>query len=313
MVETARKLRERAVHCIFVEENPRHYQHLRGLLDELGDADSEALPGEIEKYLPTIVRAAEGKSLLVFLDPFGLAIPFHMLITIILSRPRRGAVGQFQPTEVLMNFSVSGINRAAGRLDTTPENPTMEKVRDARLRELDDFVGGPWWRSIWREGREDRVQLILKGYLSRLQAIQPRLMTLSVPVADSWDGKPAYYLVLLTRNDQGRWYFNNAASHGAAKLHDYTFQMEPKLFPPDLEGDWVGQIQRNIRSLLQDHQAIRLVDELESVYGQTLGLAREKHVKEALKRLYERGETPTNPRGKELHKLVVLSVRGRRD
>ena len=42
MVETARKLQERHVHCIFVEENPRHYQRLRGLLDELEDDDSEA-------------------------------------------------------------------------------------------------------------------------------------------------------------------------------------------------------------------------------------------------------------------------------
>jgi three-Cys-motif partner protein len=311
MVETARKLQERNVHCIFVEENSRHYQHLQRLLDELRDDNLQALPGKIENYLSTIVREAEGKSLLVFLDPFGLAIPFRMLTNTILSRPRRSVGGQFQPTEVLMNFSVSGINRAAGRLDTTPDNPTMEKVRDARLQELDNFVGGPWWRDIWRAGREDRVELILEGYLRRLQATQPKLKTLSVPVADRWDGRPAYYLVLLTRNAQGLWFFHNAASHGAAKLHDYTFQMEPKLFPPDLEGDWVGQIQRNIRILLAEHRAVRLVDELESVYGKTLGLAREKHVKEALKRLHAQGETPTNPRGQELHKLVVLPALGR--
>ena len=310
MVETAQKLRGSRVHCIFVEENHHHCERLQRLLANLGDHDSKVLPGDIERHLNTVVASCRGKALLVFLDPFGLSIPFGLLNRTILNRRRSGQ--EWQPTEVLLNFSISGINRAAGRLDSSPETQSAAKANEARLRELDDFLGGVWWTSIWRLGVEDRVHRIFERYLQQVRASGSGWRTLAVPVADRWDGPPAYYLVLFTQNRQGLWYFANAASYGADALHDFTFHHDPqpKLFMPEDAENWVGQIKKNLEKLLDQHESFRLIDQMTTVYGDTLGRAREKHIREALKQLYAQGRMAPNPRGvQDLHSLQVSSQR----
>ncbi len=185
-------------------------QHL--LLDMLDDHDSDVLDGSIEDRLGQVVEGAAGKSLFVFLDPFGLAIPFDMLVEMLRSRPRRGSQG-WQPTEVLLNFSINGINRAAGRLDGVPMDEKMEKYRAARLTQLDAFLGGRWWHQPWRiHPQEGRVKALLDGYLTRLQQALPGWHPLSIAVRDRYGGPPSYYLVLLTRHAQGLWFFITRAS-----------------------------------------------------------------------------------------------------
>jgi hypothetical protein len=116
---------------------------------------------------------------------------------------------------VILNFSVSGINRAAGRLDSRADDPAIAKMHQTRLEELEAFLGGPWWRVTWQQGGTDRVRSILDEYLARFRAAFPGWKTLTVPVADYWDGPPSYYLVLLTEHDLGLWVFANAVSYGA--------------------------------------------------------------------------------------------------
>jgi three-Cys-motif partner protein len=312
MVQTARALsdlRTISIRCVFVERDREHRERLQHLLlDMLDDHDSEVLDGSIEDRLGQVVEGAAGKSLFVFLDPFGLAIPFDMLVEMLRSRPRRGSQG-WQPTEVLLNFSINGINRAAGRLDGVPMDEKMEKYRAARLMQLDAFLGGQWWHQPWRiHPQEGRVKALLDGYLTRLQQALPGWRPLSIAVRDRYGGPPSYYLVLLTRHAQGLWFFNNAVSLGAEKLHDFTFQQQPVLISPDLEQNWQGQIEQNVKRLLASTDGFKLEDEIQAVYGETLGLARQTHVHAAIKRLWKDGRTATDPRGKSknLHKLVVL-------
>jgi three-Cys-motif partner protein len=315
MVQTAQALSELRtidIHCVFVERDREHRERLQRLLvDELGDQDSEVLHGRIEDRLGQVVAGAAGRSLFVFLDPFGLAVPFDMLVKLLRGRPRRGLRG-WQPTEVLLNFSINGINRAAGRLDGVPADERMEKYRAARLEQLDAFLGGQWWHQPWRaHPRDGRVEALLDGYLARLQHALPGWHPLSIAVRDRYDGPPSYHLVLLTRHAQGLWFFNNAVSHGAEKLHEFTFQQQLVLVPPDLEQNWRGQIERNIEALLARREGFKLEDQIQAVYGETLGLARQTHVYEAMKHLWRSGKTGTDPRGKskDLHKLVVLRPR----
>jgi len=204
MVKTARALRTEIVHCVFVERERRLRERLKALLlDQLGDQDSEVLAGRIEERLEPIVQAATGKSLFIFLDPFGLSIPLDLLVRVLLSRPRR-ATGGWQPTEVLLNFSVSGINRAAGRLDGIPVSERAERYREARLEQLNAFLGGSWWHNLWHTvAREDRVKAILDGYLERLGQALPGWHALSIPVQDRYGGPVCYYLVLVTRRAEG--------------------------------------------------------------------------------------------------------------
>jgi three-Cys-motif partner protein len=309
MVNTARALRAENVHCVFVERERRLREQLKALLvEELGDQDSEVLEGRIEEQLEPIVHAAAGKSLFIFLDPFGLSIPLELLVRVLQSRPRRATSGRWQPTEVLLNFSVSGINRAAGRLDGTPINERAEKYRAARLEQLNGFLGGIWWHDLWHTvSREERVKTILDGYLERLRQALPEWHALPIPVQDRYGGPVCYYLVLLTRRPEGLWFFNNAVSLGAKKLHDFTHSQQLVLVPPDLEQDWQGQIERNLTALLARGRPFRLCERTIEVYGDIIGLAREKHVRKALETLHERGETPTSPKGVgNLDQLRVL-------
>jgi three-Cys-motif partner protein len=192
MVDAARALREhRNIHCIFVEEDSIHWQQLKAMLAEFGDDDSEALHGRLEEHLDEILTKSVGKSLHVFLDPYGLAIPFRTLVDMLRRRPRNGPRG-FQPTEVILNFSINGITRAAGRLDKRHEDPAVERGRETRLRGLEEFLDGQWWHHIWRAGGPDRVAKILDGYLERFRAEMRGWKTLPVPVADRWNGPPSY-------------------------------------------------------------------------------------------------------------------------
>lgn len=312
MVNTARALRTENVHCVFVERERRHRERLKALLvEELGDQNSEVLEGRIEERLEPIVHAAAGKSLFIFLDPFGLSIPLELLVRVLQSRPRRATAGGWQPTEVLLNFSVSGINRAGGRLDGTAVTEQGEKYREARLEQLTAFLGGSWWHNLWHTvPREDRIPAILEGYLARLRKALPGWQALPVPVQDRYGGPVCYYLVLLTRRAEGLWFFNNAVSLGAERLHEFTHAQQLVLVPPDLEQDWQGQIERNLTDLLARGQPFRLCDQTIEAYGDTLGLAREKHVRKALEALHARGETPTSPKGVgNLDQLRVLPPR----
>jgi three-Cys-motif partner protein len=308
MLRTARALRTVNVHCVFVERDRMLREQLKALLaDELGDRDSEVLEGRIEEQLEPIAQAATGRSLFIFLDPFGLSIPLDLLVRVLRSRPR-SATGGWQPTEVLLNFTANGINRAAGRLDGIPVSERAEKYREARLQQLNAFLGGEWWHETWRDHpRDERVKAILDGYLDRLRQALPGWHALPIPVQDRYGGPVCYYLVLLTRRAEGLWFFNNAVSLGAEKLHEFTHAEQLVLVPPNLEQDWQGQIERNLTVLLAHGQPFRLCDQTIEVYGGTLGLAREKHVRKALGALQARGETPTSPKGvSSLDQLRVL-------
>jgi three-Cys-motif partner protein len=309
MVDTARALQDRDVHCVFVERNRNHWQQLRELLAELGDDDSEPLHGKLEQRLDEVLGKAAGKSLFVLLDPFGLAIPFAMLGDMLRRRPRYGARRVFQPTEVILNFSVSGVNRAAGRVDSQTESPTIAKMHQTRLEELEAFLGGPWWRATWQQGGAGRVRQILDEYLVRFRAAFPGWKTLTVPVADYWDGPPTYYLVLLTEHDLGLWVFANSVSYGAEALQEHTFADHPRLFSPEVEENWPATIQRNILALLARRASFRLVDEIGDVYGETLGRAREKHVLKALKALAAQGLVAGRPASHDLYRFVVSHQR----
>ena len=183
MVGTAQALRGSRVHCAFVEENPRHCERLQTLLADLGDHDSEVFAGDIEQHLGAIVRNSRGKALLVLLDPFGLSIPFNLLSETILHRRRFGQ--EWQPTEVLLNFSINGINRSAGRLDSSPESPSAAKANETRLRELEDFLGGGWWKPIWRSGAANRVEQIFERYLQQIRTYRVWVEDLGRPSCGS--------------------------------------------------------------------------------------------------------------------------------
>lgn len=302
----------RNVRCVFVEEDAYIFSRLQVVSAEMA-ADLPVAPrlirGRIEEHLDYIVRDAGRGSLLALLDPFGLAVPFDQLTTTLLGRPQRMGAKRVV-TEAIVNFSTVAVQRRAGRLDERYTSATAKLGRDSTIEGLDAFLGGAWWHEIQMLARPDeRVRLILEGYLQRVCTAAPGWKTLCVPVSDRFNGPVAYYLVLLTRSDQGLWFFNNAASLGAKALDKHTRERESQLslMEPDLEGSWEQRLADNIAGLLQRTGSVHLGRDIHHVYGDLIGLARDTHLRKALTALHRRGVIGTDPKGRELHNLVVAA------
>src|SRR5262249_51650171 len=148
----------------------------------------------VETHLDSVLVTAKGSPLLAFFDPFGLGIPFLALTNQVMGRPER-------KTEVILNFSLPGLRRNAGKvLSTKPGlNPKFTKAALTTGRRMDEYLGGGWWRTIWTDGRPDREERILGQYLALLNAALGNCGYLSVPVANRPGGPPVYCLIFLTR------------------------------------------------------------------------------------------------------------------
>jgi three-Cys-motif partner protein len=302
----------RDMRCYFVERE-------RAVCDRLVAAvgasavgkNARVIHGDITTELAGILSELEGAPLFAFLDPFGLGVPFTQLTESLLGRSgRQGTMRTGPPTEVMINFVHAGLYRTAGKLDVSSSDPRQVKSAMAIVDEVDVNLGGSWWQDVWRSDlmtTSDKVSTIRDEYLRRvLAAAGPGWASLQVPVSDLWKGKPIYDLILLTQHPQGIWFFNEAVSL-AREVFEQHVQPESgsvlHLWAP--EDEWDAVIESNMRRLLSRGRPINLVDEVADVYGATLGVARGTHVRKVLKRLYEAGETATQPKG-DLHRLVVM-------
>jgi hypothetical protein len=162
----------------------------------------------------------------------------------------------------------------SGICDAKSEAPQVAAIRDEYLRRLLVAAGAGW-------------------------------ASFRVPISDTWRGKPIYDVVLLTQHPQGIWFFNEAVSLARDVFRQHAqpeFALVPQLWEPDDE--WEVSIERNLRRQLSEGRPIPLLDRVAEVYGDTLGVARAKHVRKALHRLHAAGWITAAPKG-DVHALVV--------
>jgi hypothetical protein len=218
----------------------------------------------------------------------------------LLARDKGGPAATRAKTEVLLTFVHAGIYRSAGKLNVIDNPDVVENQRlnaVATVRRLDQNLGGDWWHEL--VGRVDFVEQVRSRYLTRvLDAAGKQWSCLRVPVADTRGGSAIYDMVLFTRHREGRWFFNEAVSLARGVFERHVDPAKPMtLFEPPEE--WIGVIQGNLKKMLNQGQTVQVIDRLNDVYGETLGYARGKHVKEAAKRLaldgFNAGGTNVNP------------------
>src|SRR5262249_49845085 len=150
----------RDLECIYIERDKTTFERLQTGLASI-PCNHICLRGSVETHLDSVLVTAKGSPLLAFFDPFGLGIPFLALTNQVMGRPER-------KTEVILNFSLPGLRRNAGKvLSTKPGlNPKFTKAALTTGRRMDEYLGGGWWRTIWTDGRPDREERILGQYLA---------------------------------------------------------------------------------------------------------------------------------------------------
>jgi three-Cys-motif partner protein len=279
-----------------VEEDPASFAALQAFVTATAPA-WHVYSGRVEEHLDVILERTTGLPLFAFLDPFGLGIPFDTLQNRLLRRSplpvgnrNRGA------TEVLLNFSVHGLRRNAGHLQSEKDYA----ARDTFVAKMDSALGGDWWQGTWQAGPgTDRVRKILAGYERRLSATTGGWSCWSIPVADRWQGSPDYYLVHLTQHPDGIWLFHESVSNALEPYREHCLNDAGQMDLEPLavrEPQWIAHIADNLRDRLKRGEFV-VGDAMREVYGSTLGHAREKHVRKAIEALHARGETDCTGRG----------------
>jgi three-Cys-motif partner protein len=319
-VRTALTLAQmRNVECLFVERNARSHAALHAHLKRIAPSGGWATyHGYVEKHLDELLAKAAGLPMFAFFDPYGMTLPFTMLTGQVLARsggPGPGARAGWRraPTEVLLNFSVPAIERQAGLLHSTTTNARAVQKRRTTLARLDAFLGGDWWRSLWQPNHPspDRVAQIVDGYRELLARAAGGWSSWTVPVADRWGANPVYYLLFLTQHADGMWEFGMALSSATEEYYQHCHAGQLGLDPLERrETRWVEALVRNLDRLLAEGKPFTAGQRMADVFGETLGYAREKHLREALKHLYGEGKTLTDPRG-PLQNKPILPARAR--
>lgn len=322
IARAARSLRGRSVQCIFVEKDAQAYRRLRSVLAEEsgGSVQWNALRGTVEEHLDAILERAEGLPLFVFLDPFGLGLPFEVIVNIFRRRPHGTSA-----TEVFFRFDAGAIRRIRGVARSTSENP----ARAATLTALDTAAGGSWWRDN-DDGSltsEQYVDWFMSQLLERI-CREAGCAGWLADVRQRQEHQPVYHLVFLTRHREGLHVFGEALSLAAEKWRravfdeaiasatgsgqgmlidaDELFKHEERL----LANDWQARLEQNVRRLLTDHESFVISQRYDEVYADLLGLPREKHLRVVLKKLYAENVTVTDGKGNLFNKRVARAPEG---
>lgn len=277
-VQTAERFAEsRLIETYLVERDLGTYEELcRNLA---GAEHCTIRHGPIQRWLPEFMERAAGTPVFALFDPFGLLVPMRMLADV-MNRPGT--------TEMMLTVSLPGLRRNCGKLKppTSTHAPYL-KARETILGIVDESLGGDWWRPMWASGAADRLDQIVAGYRDRLREATGEPAVWSVPVRDRWDSPPVYNLLFLTRHRDGMWLFHEVLS----KAHEDFFQTTHAA--PSFEDlleyrqeQWIEHIKANIERLLPGG-GFTTRQKIDEVFGETLGIARQTHVRAAIQRLHK--------------------------
>lgn len=287
--------RLRDLRGIYVEEDRKTCDRLKAALQATG-TDPLVYQGRVERHLDSILAEVGRSPLFAFFDPFGLGLPFDILTQRVLGR----ATGFLSaPTEVLLNLSLPGLWRNAGHLaEPTSSHQPYLKARKTILIRMDAAMGGDWWRPIWTSGVDDKVQQIVQGYWNRLKEAAGGWGSWLVPVSERWGAPPIYCLIFLSKHPDGMWAFTESLSLAKEEYYEFCHRGQLELETKEERwAKWTEKIARNIDQILAAGEPFTVRRRMEEVYGETMGDARERHIRGAIKKLYAEGKTTTSGKG----------------
>lgn len=306
LVDTAVEMAKlRRVHTVFSEKEQSFCDQLIRMLADKGidPTTYEVRPGPVESHLDDVLANTGDLPLFVFLDPFGLTIPLDRVVHVLSARNKASLSSLLQPkTELLMNFSYEAVRRISGAL----RSPKEYAAREGQISALNDALGGDWWHQIANDEEEGWVRSVLAAYARRV-AEKAGYGYITADVADSLTAQPVYELILFTRHRDGLWEMANAMSYARRDWRNWLTQRKEELAGgqaelrgldfDDNDSAWIDEIATNAELILKSDAAFVVEKKLAQLLGRTLGLARETHIRQALKALKSRGVITAVPTG----------------
>lgn len=305
----------RDVRLAFVELDDARRERLKSTLAEHNIVPDQLVGGTFDSAVHRLLDRNADRATLVFADPFGLALDRDVLESVI-SQSIAG-----RPVDVLLHFSLLSVARMAPA-DRATSN---EGEVGPNARKLDAALGDIDWRAEFdkavRASATARAMAVAEDFASAVSDATGARHT-SIEVRQRPGHLPKYLLILFCKLDEAHWNFADMAGKAHVDwLHHCSREdflasvasersiVAPSLFDaPEPEPDRstaesrVGEIVRHalpthLKRLLRDHGSLRFVDHIAEVYGDQLGMAREMHLRTAVKQLHREGLIDDNGTG----------------
>lgn len=282
---------------------------IRARLEQnLADADvavDAILDQPLELVIDELLDRYSDRAVLLFIDPFGLALSYDTLIRVLRRSRQRG------PIDVLLHFSTLSIARM-GRAAVKGAGAT------GNAEQLDRALGPVDWRAALKDlpevdGAPTQAAIDLAQTFNAAIARECGVPSLSVPIRKRPTHLPLFVLTLFCRDPVGKALWDFADMAGVAAVDwlmrcgadDYSAylarqEVKPTLFPVAFEpsvSEINGVLEARAGGFLPSHLAelirragpLRLQDDPASAYGAQLGFARERHIRAAMTQLFNDG------------------------
>lgn len=296
----------RDVKLAFVEKDDGYRGRLLDTLTEEGVSADRVIGDDFDTAIEALMERYAGHAVLLFVDPFGLAISRSTLLRILSQRSRS------QPIDVLYHFSLSTVARQ-GALGVTDR-----RGAEVSASQLDVALGPGLWRKPFErsdgsDGAATQAAVaVARAFADSVNDEVTAVRATSVPVRQRPDLLPKYLLTLFSGDVKAHWGFADMAGKTYV---DWLHHCDREDFNANLQRDEAQGILRLIEDpepevekidellgarasvyfaehlpdLLRRLGSVRPVDHFEELYGELLGQARELHLRNAFKSLHAQG------------------------
>jgi three-Cys-motif partner protein len=305
----------RTLKCVFIDRDKAHVTSLEAIAAERSLPTQPLIVlGDAQIELPRLIAAAGADPVLTFLDPYGTALPYDLLMNTLLRRPVNGM------NEILLNLHITSLARIGALLGRQAEmTPGDRKTLDR----LDLFLGHGEWRAIFAqtyrrnvEGSATAAALeVAADYRERVRR-DSGYDSFPIDIRRAETHVPLFQLTLFYRSGVAAYKFADAASIGHAHWREFNMRAEARtngiqyqdaLLADDYSDEvfrarfelsekallerLTAEVEHNIVGLLAERRSLMLDRDadLKAIFGDTLGIAGEKHLRTAWDRAGTRG------------------------
>lgn len=291
---------------VFVERDRDVFASIHRALTgvDTGTVDYRLFAGALSDHLPGILRLVPDSALFALLNPVETVLGREEFTGGLLARG-------LAPTEAAVVFDVPTLARIGSGCD------------DEAAGRLDRFLGGEWWRRDARTvggpddlSRASRMALRIAGRFAHHVERRTGYRVVAMPVRLRPGHLPHAVLVHVARGLDGTWQFVDTVGRAGLDCYEalradeyvarrererevgqlalFTIDSDPAVATLDShrqrhDTQWIAAIERNIVRVLVDHGPFALADRVVEVYGDTLGLAGDPHVRGAVRNLHDDG------------------------